>query len=258
MRRDGKVLYKSSFGDEWRDLRETRAFEAPEDITATTNDMMRRAGSRHADPGNFEPSRTSEETRQEDGGNVNRDNISGQVENVEPDNAPTTPGDTGGDAAAGGDTGGGDELGLDDLGGDDDTSGEDDMGGGDDFGGGDTGIDDGSVKKEKPEDAVNILNLQKNMNQFYHSLVNTLDNLANYNSPATTPELKKIYSSSVTNLTECKNMIFRLLCTDFTSSNYAYKLRRYIALRHVYSTVLEVLNLHFKVLKEEVSNKNPT
>ena len=257
MRQDGSVFYKSIFDGEWKTLKETKAFEAPEDITATTNDMMRRAGGRQADPGNFEPSRTSEETRQEDGGNVNRDNISGQVENVEPDNAPTTPGDTGADID--GDAGGGDDLGLDDLGGGDDTSGNNDMGGdGDDFGGGDTGMDDGSVKKEKPEDAINILNLQKNMNQFYHSLVNTLDNLTSYNSPASTPELKKIYSSSVTNLTECKNMIFQLLSTDFTSGNYAYKLRRYIALRHVYSTVLEVLNLHFKVLKEEVSNKNPT
>lgn len=262
MKFQGKTYVKSIFGKDW-----TPAVEAPEDLTATTNDMMRRAGTRRADTGNFDPSRTSDETRRQDGGNINMDNTSTNVDQLEPDNAPSTPADMAGgadDPNLGGDAAGregGDELGLDE-GGDATGMGDmDDLGGGADAGGdmgGDFGGDaaDGELPKETPEQARAINNLQQNMAQFYRVLSNTIDSLSSYNMPSSTKELQQLYSSSLDHLTGAKSVMLNLLTTDFTPGNYAYKLRRYVALRHLYSTVLEVVNLHFNIMKREIDAKN--
>lgn len=234
----GSTTYvKSIFDDFW-----TPAVEAPNDLTSTTNTGMRRAASSTGGPGNtdddaFEPSRTSEETRREDGGNVGGDGTSDDMDSLTPDDA--AGGDEGGD--------GGDDMGLGDL----DSGGDT---GGDMSSGGDMGM--GTTVEETPQQAISILNLQKNMSQFYKALVNTLDSLSAYTAPATNDSLRAIYTSSVAHLTECKDMMLELLSTDFLPTNYAYKLRKYITLRHVYSTVLEVLNLHFKMLKQETDAKN--
>lgn len=111
--------------------------------------------------------------------------------------------------------------------------------------------------KETPEQAQNIVALQNRMSMFYKVLENTIEALSNYTAPASTVELQNLYTSSINHLTSAKEALRDLLVTDFLPSNYAYKLRRYVVLRHVYSTVLEVLDLHFKVLKQEVEAKNP-
>ena len=192
------------------------------------------------------------------------DNTSTDVDRLEPDNAPSTPADMaggeddpnmGGDAAGGE---GGDELGLDDTG----MGDMDDLGGGNDAGGdmgNDSGGDDanGELPQETPEQARAINNLQQNMSQFYRVLSNTIDSLSSYNMPSSTKELQQLYSSSLDHLTGAKSVMLKLLSTDFTPGNYAYKLRRYVALRHLYSTVLEVINLHFAIMKREIDAKNP-
>ena len=252
MKIDNRIYTKSLFDSHW-----TPAVEAPEDLAATTNDMMRRAGSaRNADPGNFDPARTSDETRQQDGGNISDDtgSMSDDMGVLTPDNAPGGGGDDLGDMG-GGDTGG-DDLGLGDMGGGDDMG----MGGGDDMGGSDMGGGMGGedLPQETPEQAINIVSLQKKMSQFYQVLENTVDALSEYAAPASTPELQRIYSAAINHLTCAKENLRDLLVTDFLPSNYAFKLRKYVALRHVYSTVLEMLNLHFKILHQEIEAKNIT
>ena len=251
MKIDGKTYTKSIFSKQW-----TPAMEAPEDLTATTNDMMRRATNSRNAPGGFEPTRTSDETRQEDGGNVqeNPNSMSDDMSSLTPDNAPADAGSDMPQDDAGGmgdDMGtGGDDMGMDDMGGDD--MGGNDMSGGD-MGG---GMGEGTPK-ETPEQAQNIVALQNRMSMFYKVLENTIEALSNYTAPASTVELQNLYTSSINHLTSAKESLRDLLVTDFLPSNYAYKLRRYVVLRHVYSTVLEVLDLHFKVLKQEVEAKNP-
>lgn len=251
----GDTIYtKSLFSNRW-----TPAVEAPEDLTATTNDMMRRASSaRNADHGDFNPGRTSEQTRQEDASNAQPPadgGLSDDLSSITPDNAPPGPADAGEDASGNPD----DPMGGDDAGmGGGDDMGMDDMGGGGDMGG-DMSSDPmgGDTPQETPEEALRISKLQKDMSQFFQVVTNTLDSLTSYVVPASTSELRKIYNSSVDNLTGVKEVLLNLLSTDFLPGNYAYKLRKYVALRHVYSTVLEVLNLHFQILKREIEAKNP-
>lgn len=216
------------------------AMEAPEDLTTTTNDAMKRAGGQNRQQSDFAPPTTSDETRAEDGGNLSSDGFS-DIDQITPDNAPGGGDDAGGDNMNAGDDAGGDMGMGDDMGGDDMGMGED-GGGGDDFGG--SGMSDEAEPTATPEEAIRIQNLQNGISQFYNILVNTCDTLSTTTVPSSTEELRRLYSSSIAHLSEAKSMAFDLLSTKFTPGNYAYKLRKYLALRHLYSTVLEVIKLH--------------
>lgn len=227
------------------------AQEAPVDLTATTNDMMRNASNtRNRNNQEFDPGRTSEETQREDGGNVqeNPNSMSDDVDAINPENAPG-----GEDPNAMADDGmGGEDDGMGDMGGMDDGMG--DMGG-EDFGGGsDMGGEE--LPEETPEQAQAIMKLHMGLKQFYDVISNTLEALSDYAAPSSTPELQKLFSSCMVHLTGIKDVLVDLLTTDFLPTNYAYKLRKYVALRHVYSTVLEILDLHFQILKDEIDHKN--
>lgn len=254
----GNIVYRTGlFGM-------TPAMEAPEDLTATTNDAMKRAGGRNRQRSDFEPPQTSEQTQQENASGAGGDgSISADIDAITPDNAPG-----GGDQGGGGepsdmgnpDAGGGDDFGMGDDGGMDDGMGGDD-GMGDDMGGGDMGggdYSDGEDPEEAaiktPEDAIRISKLQQEMQQFYNIVVNTCDVLPSCAPPSSNEDLRKIYSSSTLHLNEAKELLLNLLTTKFTPGNYANKLRKYLALRHLYSTVLEVLNLHFGIVEAQ---KNP-
>ena len=224
----------------------TKAMEAPEDndITASTNDAMRRAGGQRADTGDFEPRRTSEETRQADGGDLSGEPGMGDIEDVAPDE-----GGGGNDPAGelddfmndGADAGGGDAG--DDMGGDA-------AGGGDAMGG-----DEDATKVDNAEQAMQIYNLQKKMAQFYKVLTNTCNSLANYSAPCSSEELRDVYNKAVNHLSAARDLLFDLLTTSFNSANYADKLRKYVALRHVYSTILNVLDLHFDTLDQMMQSE---
>ena len=236
----------------------TPAMEAPEDLTATTNDAMRRSGTRNRQPSDFEPPTTSNETRQENasGAGNNDGNISSDIDSITPENASGGPADNAnpnneGNAPndGGGGDAGGDELGLDDGMAADDGMNDDGSGGGDDMGGGDFGgSDDGmggdDTPPESPEDAIRIRRLQDIMNQFYIVLCNTCDSMTRTVIPSADEDLQKIYASSTANLNAAKAMLLDLLTTKFTPGNYAYKLRKYLALRHLYSVVLEIIEMH--------------
>lgn len=212
------------------------AMEAPEDLTATTNDAMRRSGTRNRQQSDFEPPTTSNETRQENASG-------GPADNANPNNEGDAPNDGGGGDA------GGDELGLDDGMAADDGMNDDGSGGGDDMGGGDfggsgDGMGGDDTPPESPEDAVRIRRLQDIMNQFYIVLCNTCDSMTSTVIPSADEDLQKIYASSTANLNAAKAMLLDLLTTKFTPGNYAYKLRKYLALRHLYSVVLEIIEMH--------------
>lgn len=230
MKIDGTYYMRSLFGNL------VTAMEAdgqPEDITATTNDMMKRASGSRADTGELNPSRTSEETQQENGGNIDRDAMSDNTDGLDPnppeDDGAMPPEDDG----MGGDMG---ELG----------------GEGDDMGGGnEPTADDTSTPAESPEQGQRILKLQKNMFTFYRILCNTMETVNDYTAPASTPELRKIFNAAIDHLSSAKDMLYELVSTDFTPDNYPTKLRKYIALRHVYSAVIEMLQLHFQILDSQ-------
>lgn len=226
MKIDGVYYMRNLFGE----LETAMEADEPEDITATTNDMMKRAGGGRADPGEMNPSRTSEETRQEDGGNVDRDAMSDNTDSLDPE----PPADEGGSPE-------------DDAGGDMGDMGGDDMGGS----GSPPPSEEEQAPPETPEQGQQILKLQQNMATFYRILSNTMQTLNDYTAPATSPELRKIFNAAVDHLTSAKEMLFDLVSTDFTSENYPEKLRKYIALRHVYSAVLEMLQLHFQVMDSQ-------
>lgn len=204
-----------------------------EDLTEVTDDMMKRAGTKQADKGNL---------------------------------SPEPPADN--DADAGGDTGA--DIGTDggDMGGDTGDLGEPpdapDMGGegGDDGMGGDDGTDmgedeqDENLANESPETINSVTKLHKNMTAFYRAVTSAADTLGKFSVPASSDELRIIYSDALTHLNEMKEIIFDELSSDFTVKNYGVKLRKYVALRHVYSTVLEMISLHFDILDKENQRKN--
>lgn len=241
----------------------TPAMEAPEDLTATTNDAMKRSGTRNRQQADFEPPTTSDETRQENAADAGGgDDISSDIDSITPEN--TSGGDqndapTGGgiDAQGGDETGGeGGDLGLDDgMGGGDDGMGDeggaDDMGGGGDNFGGDSGGMGDDAPKETPEEAVRIRKLQELMNQFYIVLTNTCDSLSSAVIPNSTEEVQRIFASSTVHLNEAKSLLLDLLTTKFTPGNYAYKLRKYLALRHLYSTILEIIEMHSSIVESQ-------
>lgn len=236
-----------------------RAYEAPEDLTTTTSTMMKNASSRRQRPAGqvFEPERTSDATQNAEQSGDTQSNELGGIDTInvdsgtDPNPDSTEPPSDGDDATANDDGGDGDDMGdmgMDDTGDDSGNSMDDGSGG---------SFDDGTeVPKETPDQAISVQNLQQNMSHFYRILQNTIDTLSSYSAPATTSELQSLYTSSISHLTSAKERLFDLLVTDFLPSNYAYKLRQYIALRHVYSTVLEVLNLHFDILSKETNVDN--
>lgn len=217
----------------------TKAVEAPEDndVTASTNDAMRRAGGQRADTGDFEPRRTSDETRQENGDDLEGETGEGDIDSVNPD-------DAGGNNSPAGQL---DDF-MSDDGGDD--TGADAGGDAGAAGGADPMASDTETQVDTPEQAQQIYTLQKRMNQFYKVLSNTCESLTNYAAPCSSDELRKIYNTSVSHLSAARDLLFDLLTSPFNSSNYADKLRKYVALRHVYSTILNVLDIHFATLDQ--------
>lgn len=234
----------------------TPAMEAPEDLTATTSDAMKRSGTKNRQNPDFEPPKTSEETKREDGGNVSGgDSLSADIDSITPENAsggnePLSSNDAGGGDDSGG---GGDDLGFDDGmaadGGDDSGDGDDFGEGGDDFGGDSGGMGDEGTPEETPEEAVRIRKLQEVMSQFYTVLSNTCDSLASTVIPSASEDVQKIIASTTVHLNEAKGMMLDLLTTKFTPGNYAYKLRKYLALRHLYSTALEIIEMHSSIVE---------
>ena len=222
----------------------SKAMEAPgepDDITASTDDAMRRAGGRNADTGDFDPSRTSDQTREEDGQELGGDTGMGDIEDVEPDDAGGASPDDAGDDMGGE---GGDDM---------------NMGGMDDQGGSpDQGIGDDQTPNETPEQSKSIYNLCMKMNQFFQVLSNTVEALNAYSMPNCSPQMMKVYNTAVNHLAKAKEMLYDLMTTQFTPANYADKLRKYIALRHVYSTILNVLDIHFNTLDQMMQAQQPS
>jgi hypothetical protein len=224
------------------------AMEA-DDLTVTTDELMKRASGSRADQGSFEPPKTSEETQQQNGANVDRGAMSGNTDALEP----------GPDGAAQQNQGQDPDLGLDTMEGGGDDMGGEDMGG--DMGQDGAPPDDGMGGEEEqpsmtPEQSQSIVKLQQNMSQFYRVLSSTISSLGDYSAPSSSEDLRKIFNGAMDHLTRSKELLLDLLTTDFTPGNYAEKLRKYVALRHVYSAVLEMLDLHFNMLDQE-NKKTP-
>ena len=89
------------------------------------------------------------------------------------------------------------------------------------------------------------------MNQFYIVLTNTCDSLSSAVIPNSTEEVQRIFASSTVHLNEAKSLLLDLLTTKFTPGNYAYKLRKYLALRHLYSTILEIIEMHSSIVESQ-------
>ena len=231
MRIDNKPYRRNIFG------KLVPAMEA-DDLTAATDDMMKRAGTKQADQGNLNPEAPTE------GADMSGDSAAG---------APADNADGSGDDILGGEDGGeGGDMGSDTgMGGD--TAGGGDMGEGGDQGSG----DDENLANQSPESINSVTKLHSNMTNFYHAVVSASKTLGNFGVPASSSELRDIYNSAINHLNEMKDLIFEELKTDFTVENYGVKLRKYVALRHVYSAVLEMVSLHFDVLDKEM-DRNKT
>lgn len=154
--------------------------------------------------------------------------------------------------------GGGEDMGMDDMGGDDmgmgNGGGMDDMGGGDMGGmGGDGELDPGDPD---PHKAQLIVNLQENVTNLYGSLTSLESALHDYNAPSATPELRQSYNDILRQMARTKSLLEDLLSTKFLVENYPSKLRRYTVLRHVYSMIVDQLDLHFQAVDAE-SGRSP-
>ena len=226
----------------------TGAMEAgPEDLTTTTSDLMKRAGSATNGPDDqFEPPTTSEETQQENAAGTERGAMSGDMDNVTPDDGMGS----GGDMGMGTDDGMG---GMDDGMGGGDMGMNDGMGGGDTYGGGGGGFGDGEENpfKGKPDRARAVYRLYVTLEQFSKVLDSMSESLTNYVAPTTSQELRDLYNHCCLYIEECRQQMRQLMETDFTPDNYSMKRRRYVAIRHVYSGVVDILALHFKMLQTE-------
>lgn len=222
----------------------TGAMEAgPEDLTTTTSELMKRAGSATNGPDDqFEPPTTSEETQQENAAGTDRGAMSGNMDNVTPDDG------MGGDMGMGDDGMGGMDNGMGGNMGDMD----DGMGGGDAYGGGGGfGGEDENPFKGKPDRARAVYRLYVTLEQFSRVLDSTAETLTNYMAPTSSEELRKLYNHCCSYIEECRSQMRDLMESDFTPDNYSMKRRRYIAIRHVYSGVLDILTLHFKMLQSD-------
>lgn len=245
----GKMIYIADELDFMKHIKSAMEAEndGPEDLTASTNDAMRRVNSTTNKP-STEPTRTSEDTQQEDAASTERGNMSGDMSNITPEdpNTANTP-DTGDNPAEGDDTG------LDDLGG---MGGEDDMGmdgGTDDMGGMSGGMgEEDQLPHATAEQGRQIVNLQTNMSAFYQKIANMLNILSNYAAPTSDPDLRDLYNNCVDHVSEIKAILEDTSNTPITSVNYPNKLRKYVALRHAYSAILEMLDIHFDVLSEQL------
>ena len=197
----------------------------PEDLTATTDTMMRQASGQKADPGNMTPPTTSEETQAE-----NQDlndgtpppESSSDDPTAELEDAANAPSDTDADGKQIAGSGGGDGD-PNDI----------DM----------HGQPGAALWKKK-----NLYQLQQRISNFRNSVATTYETLSNYSTPTATEEQRQVYSSAMNHLMDAKTILEELLTTPFNDDNYVTKLRQYIALRHVYSAVLDMLGIYFDIL----------
>lgn len=239
-----KTIYLSSDhqSDFMTHIRAAMEAEGDDDLTVSTNDAMRRVNSSSNRP-STDPTRTSEETQREDAASTERGNMSGDVNAATPDDpAGTSPvPDEGADDTGMSDMGeSGDDLGMDEGG---------DMGG-DDFGSSDMDHSE-ELPPANPEQGRQIINLQTNMNEFYQKISNMLNILSNYAAPSSDKDLRDLYNNCVEYVAEVKNILEEMFEAPITSINYANKLRKYVALRHAYSTILDMLDIHFQVLTDQ-------
>lgn len=217
---DGKRYRKNLFG-QWVPAMEAGPDGGPEDLTATTDTMMRQASGKRADPGNMEPPTTSDDTQAQNDDLANGtpppeggDDPIGDLED-----AAAPPGGEDGGADIGGDTGG--------------------------DAGGDTGTNPSPDQLRMPK---NHYKLFQDMSNFRNSCMTTYETLTNYSTPAANEEQRKIYSSAINHLTDMQTLLDDMLTSPFDENSYVTKLRKYVALRHVYSSVLDMLAIYFDIL----------
>lgn len=239
---NGKIIQTPAMEDDIADLTsETRSL-----VRSTARNAGRAAAG--GDP------MTNDPTTGDGGGEPG-----GGLANANGEDPGANPDDAGGGLAP---DGGGDDMGMGDMGGDDMGMGDDGMGSGDDGMGGmdDMGGMGGGGELEPgdpdPHKAQLIVNLQENVTNLYGSLTSLESALHDYNAPSATPELRQSYNDILRQMARAKSLLEDLLSTKFLVENYPSKLRRYTVLRHVYSMIVDQLDLHFQAVDAE-SGRSP-
>ena len=224
MKINGKPIFHSFYGP---------AIEAPVDITKTTDTMMKSIGGDEPDPGDLDPTTTTNETQNANGDNIdNSGDISTNTDNIlnTPDAPEPQEGNVDMPEGEGGDIG------------DDTTMGE----GGDDMG----GAEDMAPPEPPmtPEQIKSITKLRDSMNYLYDVIRSNLDLLGDYAPNTANPDAQEIYYNIINHLGECKEMLYKQLSEEITVDKYPDFLKKYIAIRHVYDICLNMLNIHFQVM----------
>ncbi len=122
---------------------------------------------------------------------------------------------------------------------------------------GSDGTDDTtSDDTQSPEETQKRYSLYTNMSLFYNIISSNLDIM--YSTPVESEENAKIIQSVITNLTDCKDILYNILCNEFKNSSYVKLQQKYIALKQVYDLCIKLLDdhvSHMELISEKTDKK---
>lgn len=92
--------------------------------------------------------------------------------------------------------------------------------------------------------------LMNNMILLYNIICNNIKLLADYTTQvAVASEESKVLYHITENLTDCKDILFRVISTNFASNDYITLMKTYVGINRVYDLCAEMLNKHFDNLE---------
>jgi len=144
----------------------------------------------------------------------------------------------------------------------DDETDEDNL----DVDGGDDGIDgededlptDDAIPEETPE-LKQKLKLRENMILFYNIITSNINLLQEYRPTKNNKESTYALFNIISNLTDCKNMLYIEITESFSTKSYPLLLKTYISISRVYDLCQKSLELYFdnvKLIDNATRNKN--
>lgn len=132
--------------------------------------------------------------------------------------------------------------------------------------GGDDGIDgededlpaDDAIPEETPE-LKQKLKLRENMILFYNIITSNINLLQEYRPTKNNKESTDALFNIISNLTDCKNMLYTEITESFSTKSYPLLLKTYISISRVYDLCQKSLELYFdnvKLIDNATRNKN--
>lgn len=114
------------------------------------------------------------------------------------------------------------------------------------------------VKEETPEIKQKI-KLRENMILFYNIISSNIKLLQEYRPSQNSKESIEILFNIISNLTDCKNILYKEITESFSTKSYPLLLKTYVSISRVYDLCQKSLELYFdnvKLIDNPVQKKN--